>query len=210
MRGKPPIITLPHPNTRNIPAYAGKTHQQPPWPPNAWEHPRVCGENHLPKIEGFAHVGTSPRMRGKLSDFTDEAIVVGNIPAYAGKTSALCALWTSAREHPRVCGENVTQTSGIPEFYGTSPRMRGKRPDVKPGIVQDRNIPAYAGKTAYPWAAMSPPPEHPRVCGENRCRVRQWTLVHGTSPRMRGKPGLLCLHQALSRNIPAYAGKTLG
>ena len=54
----------------------------------------------------------------------------------------------------------------------------------------------------------NPPPEHPRVCGENIIRVLDQGDRVGTSPRMRGKHGLTHFSNVCARNIPAYAGKT--
>ena len=73
---------------RNIPAYAGKT-----WIPIfsrafAAEHPRVCGENFLRGRPLVCPVGTSPRMRGKLTGSVPAPRATRNIPAYAGKTQA--------------------------------------------------------------------------------------------------------------------------
>ena len=50
---------------------------------------------------------------------------------------------------------------------GTSPRMRGKQVAGVDVRVMHRNIPAYAGKTCLTQARLTPPAEHPRVCGEN-------------------------------------------
>ena len=86
--------------------------------------------------------------------------------------------------------------------------MRGKPSlTLKYGCVQ-RNIPAYAGKTASGAVGGGGDEEHPRVCGENRNDVKNFTLFSGTSPRMRGKPARCLSPHAVGRNIPAYAGKT--
>ena len=174
---------------RNIPAYAGKTLSPELAPINAAEHPRVCGENHRTSFRYHASGGTSPRMRGK------HGVVFGfgrhqrNIPAYAGKTHGWCPMFLPPSEHPRVCGENLSNTRQNSALVGTSPRMRGKpRFDtcVKSCI---RNIPAYAGKTASACCKSSHPQEHPRVCGENVRMPASAPSAPGTSPRMRGKPG---------------------
>ena len=72
---------------------------------------------------------------------------MGNIPAYAGKTIINESPISYRTEHPRVCGENITMTCCNDWIAGTSPRMRGKHTRRLPGIINDRNIPAYAGKT---------------------------------------------------------------
>ena len=79
------------------------------------------------------------------------------------------------------------------------------RPAVPSGI-----IPAYAGNThpsgikdRFDW-------DHPRVCGEHRCRTSASTSLTGSSPRMRGTPNPLNGATEAAGIIPAYAGNTNG
>ena len=138
--------------SRNIPAYAGKTEKYSVEGPVRQEHPRVCGENDLKDRARKAREGTSPRMRGKPSACLDWEAKHRNIPAYAGKTPVRSTTVPVAWEHPRVCGENKAGMLRRRNIYGTSPRMRGKRPRVV-----HRHTPNL---------------EHPRVCGENRKTAR--------------------------------------
>ena len=87
MRGKPICARSRQRHRRNIPAYAGKTTLPRAKLMTAWEHPRVCGENAGIKFFSEAHIGTSPRMRGKLILDSHERPCQRNIPAYAGKTA---------------------------------------------------------------------------------------------------------------------------
>ena len=115
-----------------------------------------------------------------------------NIPAYAGKTIASYSYYYPIPEHPRVCGENDRPHCSMGSHLGTSPRMRGK-PDASPVLVgEERNIPAYAGKTTKALSISICRPEHPRVCGENLKAVAMVPFPAGTSPRMRGKHLLTC------------------
>ena len=50
-------------------------------------HPRVCGENARARGAGVTHVGSSPRVRGKLGATGSGSDFVGLIPACAGKTT---------------------------------------------------------------------------------------------------------------------------
>ena len=50
---------------RLIPACAGKTNGPNRKPVQRAAHPRVCGENGMPKIRAICVVGSSPRVRGK-------------------------------------------------------------------------------------------------------------------------------------------------
>ena len=51
--------------------------------------------------------------------------------------------------------------------------------------------------------------EHPRVCGENVRKPPPTIRLTGTSPRMRGKQRGAYGCFRCTRNIPAYAGKTV-
>ena len=48
-------------------------------------------------------------------------------------------------------------------------------------------IPACAGKTRHVKEPLKDPRAHPRVCGENRVKAREFSIVEGSSPRVRGK-----------------------
>ena len=148
-------------------------------------------------------------MRGKPWFALTLNTPLGNIPAYAGKTRSLLASCHGCGEHPRVCGENSPPFSYIPYYYGTSPRMRGKRRLELHQSGRQRNIPAYAGKTPRSRHPRPPRAEHPRVCGENSSWMLVGWLGLGTSPRMRGKPNSPGYGVFDGRNIPAYAGKTI-
>ena len=69
-----------------IPACAGKTQRPSPYRPRGPAHPRVCGENSITLRSISSVVGSSPRVRGKLSSVRSLWNVRGLIPACAGKT----------------------------------------------------------------------------------------------------------------------------
>ena len=171
-----------------IPACAGKTTTFCAGMSEPWAHPRVCGENRVGGGGGWGYLGSSPRVRGKPAPRPLTASRSRLIPACAGKTwvpGFFCFLgWA----HPRVCGENPSNTVIALQRAGSSPRVRGKPRDAR--IVRPRPglIPACAGKTLIvtevSWARQA----HPRVCGEN-CRL----AVENHRDR---------------RLIPACAGKT--
>ena len=111
---------------RNIPACAGKTIPATTFTNNAWEHPRVRGENFYLKSPLILALGTSPRARGKLAPGVNYYTSTRNIPACAGKTIKEAAQGLSEPEHPRVRGENMHQDARQGIRPGTSPRARGK------------------------------------------------------------------------------------
>ena len=150
-----------------IPAYAGKTRAAVRESRTRRAHPRVCGENHSVCAAQRAGSGSSPRMRGKRSLGRGDTLVVGLIPAYAGKTVRWGAIVVLVGAHPRVCGENGWHVFMGTSPRGSSPRMRGKLYFVDPTLCRAGLIPAYAGKTASRWRLRATRRAHPRVCGEN-------------------------------------------
>ena len=73
----------------NTPAYAGKTSAGRRSRGGRRKHPRVCGEDPHRGVKNAPVPETPPRMRGRLPDNLRQAAVMGNTPAYAGKTRGL-------------------------------------------------------------------------------------------------------------------------
>ena len=149
MRGKlshRPRLACP---VRIIPAHAGQT--QPPSiiASPATDHPRACGANRSVHLSRRADDGSSPRMRGKPGRCQGRVCTGRIIPAHAGQTVGDNGLKSSPPDHPRACGANKFDTVGLRWTYGSSPRMRGKRPPVPSPAVRCRIIPAHAGQTRF-------------------------------------------------------------
>ena len=168
----------------------------------------MCGENFESTYIPRCAEGSSPRVRGKLSACSSLYFFSRLIPACAGKTMAALLRPWSWRAHPRVCGENCASVSHTTHRRGSSPRVRGKRAPPSWAGHQGRLIPACAGKTPSTDGRSSAEAAHPRVCGENMPRVNLCTNPGGSSPRVRGKPGIRPRPLQERRLIPACAGKT--
>ena len=215
---------------RLIPARAGKTSCTPGRTPPPAAHPRACGENNQESARMRVERGSSPRVRGKHSPVDLREPARGLIPARAGKTRPFMNSDFAVPAHPRACGENKTlrcrgggprahpracgenRTRGVWEsgFTGSSPRVRGKQDAEVPGWGAPGLIPARAGKTPWSSTPRTPPPAHPRACGENWSWKHAGKTLPGSSPRVRGKRDL---NEPLRENlglIPARAGKTAG
>ena len=187
VRGKP----RPHRRIlgvlRLIPACAGKTLSSKSRARVTSAHPRMCGENTFPFSSCIEMLGSSPRVRGKLSEVLHAIRRVRLIPACAGKTSAAPPWpWTSTA-HPRVCGENLTMGDTAADSFGSSPRVRGKLASGLTRLRIPRLIPACAGKTQTRHACSTPRAAHPRVCGENVVFSFLGSPPTGSSPRVLGK-----------------------
>ena len=93
-------------------------------------------------------------------------------------------------------------------FLGSSPLMRGTRPEIKAARSIARIIPAYAGNTFFKVENLQFFQDHPRLCGEHIISAYNSTPSIGSSPLMRGTRSFHPLVVANLRIIPAYAGNT--
>ena len=132
---------------RLIPAHAGKTPEPGRRPGLRGAHPRSRGENRPRTAVLPARCGSSPLTRGKQSSRKPPEIVIGLIPAHAGKTRAGIEPALTCPAHPRSRGENCVTSLACLAYAGSSPLTRGK-PSAEPDSARaSRLIPAHAGKT---------------------------------------------------------------
>ena len=91
----------------------------------------------------------------------------GIIPACAGSTADVSSVRCSARDHPRMCGEHLTENEAHRAGEGSSPHVRGARvwrPNI---VVENGIIPACAGSTEFVQHPAEDMRDHPRMCGEH-------------------------------------------
>ena len=114
----------------------------------------------------------------------------------------------SSSDHPRACGELCPVPKLRVRYFGSSPRMRGTHPEIRPHEETVRIIPAHAGNSHPARGTDAGRPDHPRACGELVVgpHVRQWGF--GSSPRMRGTRLHCCGCKPCLRIIPAHAGNS--
>ena len=148
-------------------------------------------------------------MRGRQQLAEALNALLGNTPAYAGKTGGICPEQYVRRKHPRVCGEDQIHRRHFSRLCETPPRMRGRPPLYPLYLYSFRNTPAYAGKTEPFRIPGRMPQKHPRVCGEDVPSLVNSAMPLETPPRMRGRRYVHLTEVSLNRNTPAYAGKTL-
>ena len=110
-----------------IPAHAGKTARRDEAPPT--------------------DRGSSPLTRGKRTRAAFPPTATGLIPAHAGKTVGGLRCWQERGAHPRSRGENAYFDWVATIDEGSSPLTRGKQPLIDRFFVDERLIPAHAGKT---------------------------------------------------------------
>ena len=173
-----------------------------------WAHPRPCGE-HGVAGPGEVHAwGSSPPVRGAPPDKHASATLTGLIPARAGSTETSKLVRLLTRAHPRPCGEHLAHRSRRLCPWGSSPPVRGA-PDSRPLAPPSGGlIPARAGSTMNLRVSSTVTRAHPRPCGEHAEHAGRESSGKGSSPPVRGAPGMCRLMMKQRGLIPARAGST--
>ena len=175
---------------RIIPARAGQTLRNHGIPDQRTDHPRACGANDRNHSTTRSASGSSPRVRGKQMAALREELIRRIIPARAGQTAVLRSTQMARPDHPRACGANPGCSASRRASCGSSPRVRGKPSGSHSRTARGRIIPARAGQTRRVPRRCRPAPDHPRACGANRRLAKARAQPAGSSPRVRGKPGV--------------------
>ncbi len=168
-------------------ARGGPTHlQMCRWAGGA--HPRWRGEDGLIATAGLLVAGSSPLARGGpgLSPF--RGLVVGLIPAGAGRTPPPSSRYSPPWAHPRWRGEDVHADVRPESHDGSSPLVRGGHAPDRWWWVRDRLIPAGAGRTPGGHDLHRRRWAHPRWRGEDDSPGCPGAAAGGSSPLARGGP----------------------
>ena len=154
------------PGRRIIPACAGNRCERHRSAGRRADHPRVCGEQYLPRYLPCQCLGSSPRVRGTGGGEFNATVTHRIIPACAGNRALPLVELAIVADHPRVCGEQSAGAAFAALLAGSSPRVRGTamiRPRSR-GLF--RIIPACAGNRSRGAGHRAGWADHPRVCGE--------------------------------------------
>ena len=109
VRGKPTVGQTIKVKAGITPAGAGKTFRGLESSRLLRDHPRRCGENHIQRKLSVCKQGSPPQVRGKLTPEQVKALRVRITPAGAGKTVQIFVNRVLTEDHPRRCGENMTE-----------------------------------------------------------------------------------------------------
>ena len=208
MRGSQLLHSLLYSSSGIIPAHAGLTFHDLHVSCSSRDHPRACGAHADQAWRPRQDEGSSPRMRGSHALHPRYSIGGGIIPAHAGLTLTKVARILDLRDHPRACGAHAESRAVKPVKSGSSPRMRGSRPEPDPARRERGIIPAHAGLTrvarCWPFGAR----DHPRACGAHSACCSPCIAGRGSSPRMRGSRYHFVSLPCWTGIIPAHAGLT--
>ena len=147
VRGTAVCCGCPKVHYRFIPARAGNSVGELYQVQLPAVHPRACGEQPEGRCPAKRCSGSSPRVRGTASGFSEILHKIRFIPARAGNRRWRTALSGRTSVHPRACGEQM-RTGRLPQVWpGSSPRVRGTGPGLRHGRPRRRFIPARAGNS---------------------------------------------------------------
>ena len=188
MRGKGPCQALWQHVDGITPAYAGKRLRKDRRLTVHQDHPRLCGEKPTFCIFVKISRGSPPPMRGKAVQLPVVISTTRITPAYAGKSIDISKWNGNIEDHPRLCGEKNSKSTGSSMAIGSPPPMRGKVSLIFCKYSRTGITPAYAGKRNRDQKRHTGKWDHPRLCGE----------------KLSGKFVIICL----TGITPAYAGKS--
>ena len=127
-------------------------------------------------------------MRGILIPESASNSTCGITPACAGNTSNDIHFIFINRDHPRVCGEYISNLLSDSGSLGSPPRVRGIHEKKRKLMDEVRITPACAGNTACCQRSLAQWGDHPRVCGEYTINLLSVKKLIGSPPRVRGIP----------------------
>ena len=150
------------------PACAGNSCALPKPQRPSRDHPRVCGEQRLNRHRLKRLRGSPPRVRGTVLGAQVGGNAQGITPACAGNRYGHGSNYAVQKDHPRVCGEQISGLCAIWPCLGSPPRVRGtgllqQAQPPPPGIT-----PACAGNRNSLLVLNVLLEDHPRVCGEQK------------------------------------------
>ena len=188
------------------PACAGSRTRRTRRRPSARDHPRVRGEQQCSGFEPVDDLGSPPRARGAVRPAPVSCISRGITPACAGSRADRAGPAGSARDHPRVRGEQAGARTSNCTTAGSPPRARGAGDVRAAGLGAAGITPACAGSRAC-WRSFAlRGGDHPRVRGEQVTGAANGTTVPGSPPRARGAAVQLVAVLRAGRITPACAG----
>ena len=167
----------------------------------------MCGEHFIISARGLGKTGSSPHVRGALSQLQCPCRWLGIIPACAGSTRTLRGFRTGRWDHPRMCGEHYVHRPQLDWDVGSSPHVRGALRETRQKLQYSGIIPACAGSTFDMIEILRQIGDHPRMCGEHVRRQSVRQLLTGIIPACAGSTQTHRLHDQPRRDHPRMCGE---
>ncbi|RSX51074.1 hypothetical protein D2E24_1914 [Bifidobacterium samirii] len=172
---------------RFTPACAGKIDGRTSRARSMSVHPRLRGEDCRQGLAPKGWAGSPPLARGRSKKRPQRIIPTRFTPACAGKIRTLISLIYSLPVHPRLRGEDVSNTLQILNVRGSPPLARGRSVTTKSFRLRTRFTPACAGKICFFKRTHNGFAVHPRLRGEDKSLKIYNTGYAGSPPLARGR-----------------------
>ena len=130
-------------------------------------------------------------------------------PACAGNRVLPFSIFGSAKDHPRLRGEQHQLSVFICPEQGSPPLARGTVYRFAPGDADFRITPACAGNSSRYRKTGSSPRDHPRLRGEQGACRPCFIVALGSPPLARGTVCRGSRPPSIRRITPACAGNRL-
>ncbi len=168
----------------------------------------MCGEQAYRSNPAKSHLGSPPRVRGTAPPAGCPSPGGRITPACAGNSPHRSGSRREGKDHPRVCGEQLTSLSYRLECIGSPPRVRGTEELDRMFRAGERITPACAGNRAGVVVPIKVGWDHPRVCGEQILGRLLLVWFRGSPPRVRGTDRGPYPRRWPERITPACAGNS--
>ena len=116
----------------------------------------MCGEQSIPWPMLHRDFPSPPRVRGTVQKIQKVKVRQRITPACAGNSDGYVPRPKSARDHPRVCGEQRILFEGEEDGGGSPPRVRGTDSARNAVEATARITPACAGNSQPPSLCENP------------------------------------------------------
>ena len=147
----------------------------------------MCGEKSYFQNLSLRAMGSPPHVRGKGDPRTKKNSVRRITPACAGKRAGSSGYYSTAGDHPRMCGEKAMSQAIAQAPTGSPPHVRGKVVVDAQDVAIFRITPACAGKSATAQIFRHLHWDHPRMCGEKLMFLGRVGGLTGITPACAGK-----------------------
>ena len=130
--------------------------------------PRMCGKDYGSKSYRPRRMGSPPHVRERQDNYGDSLAPSRITPACAGKTNFNIPQELIDRDHPRMCGKDLSFLKIQFSCRGSPPHVRERLYPDHSCILCGRITPACAGKTGFRASTSQETEDHPRMCGKDR------------------------------------------
>ena len=146
----------------------------------------MCGEQPEAIPDLNLAYESPPRVRGTATPGSAAPWAWRITPACAGNSSIAKIELDKRKDHPRVCGEQLSPGYPLPLRRGSPPRVRGTAFFANRSKYASRITPACAGNRPSMAPSENTVRDHPRVCGEQKMNIHIGGMQLGSPPRVRG------------------------